>query len=95
MIINREETFNIASLARLSLEEGEIEDLTKKFGDVLVYMDKLNQIDTKGVKPTFHARKMQNAFRNDEIKDSVDNSKALFNAPEKEDGCFVVPKVVG
>ncbi|MCG2759226.1 MAG: aspartyl/glutamyl-tRNA amidotransferase subunit C [Desulfobacteraceae bacterium] len=38
---------------------------------------------------------LTNVFREDRIKEHLDRSKALANAPEKEDGNFVVPKVIG
>jgi aspartyl-tRNA(Asn)/glutamyl-tRNA(Gln) amidotransferase subunit C len=58
-------------------------------------VDKLRSVDTQGVKPTSHAIALTNAFRDDDEKNHLDNEIALANAPEKEEGSFVVPKVVG
>ncbi|MBT8352350.1 MAG: aspartyl/glutamyl-tRNA amidotransferase subunit C, partial [Deltaproteobacteria bacterium] len=49
----------------------------------------------KGITPTSHAIFLSNAFRNDEERQHLDTDVALANAPEKEDGGFIVPKVVG
>jgi aspartyl-tRNA(Asn)/glutamyl-tRNA(Gln) amidotransferase subunit C len=47
------------------------------------------------LKPTSHAISLTNAFRDDEKREPIERGLALANAPEKEDGQFVVPKVVG
>ncbi len=55
----------------------------------------LDRVETEGVAPTSHAISLTNAFREDKVKEHLDRNKALANAPEKEDGNFVVPKVIG
>ncbi len=60
------------------------------------FVEKLQEVDTQGVEPLFQVNhNEENKFRKDEIKESLDPEKALLNAPEKEDGMFIVPKVVG
>ncbi|MBQ1613274.1 MAG: Asp-tRNA(Asn)/Glu-tRNA(Gln) amidotransferase subunit GatC, partial [Selenomonas sp.] len=54
----------------------------------------LSELDTENVKPTTYALPMQNVFRKDEVKESLDREAALANAPLKEDGYFKVPKVL-
>ncbi|MBQ1460860.1 MAG: Asp-tRNA(Asn)/Glu-tRNA(Gln) amidotransferase subunit GatC, partial [Selenomonas sp.] len=61
---------------------------------ILTYMDNLSELDTENVKPTTYALPMQNVFRKDEVKASLDREAALANAPLKEDGYFKVPKVL-
>jgi aspartyl-tRNA(Asn)/glutamyl-tRNA(Gln) amidotransferase subunit C len=58
-------------------------------------MDTLESVDTKGVGPTSHAISMTNAFREDDEEQHFDRDSALANAPDKADGNFIVPKVVG
>ncbi len=95
MKISKEEIINVANLARLELDDGLVEKLTEQVGNILEYIDTLEEIDTDGVQPTTHAISLSNAFRDDIEKEQPGTEKALANAPEKEDGCFVVPKVVG
>jgi aspartyl-tRNA(Asn)/glutamyl-tRNA(Gln) amidotransferase subunit C len=95
MKISREEVAHVAKLARLNLDKDAVELYTKQLGDILTYMDTLNRVDTTGVPSTSHAIFINNAFREDEVKDSIPNEKALANAPQSEDGSFVVPKVIG
>ena len=95
MKISREEILHVANLARLELDEKAVETFVDQIGTILEYVDKLNRVDTKGVRPTSHAIALTNAFRDDEPRPHLENEDALGNAPDKEDGSFVVPKVVG
>jgi aspartyl-tRNA(Asn)/glutamyl-tRNA(Gln) amidotransferase subunit C len=51
-------------------------------------------VDTSGVAPTSHAISLTNAFRADVLTPHLENAAALANAPAKEDGSFLVPKVI-
>lgn len=95
MKISKQEILNVARLARLNLDESLIDKLSEQVGNILEYIDILNTIDTDGILPTTHAISLTNAFREDIVKEHLGSEKALANAPEKEDGCFVVPKIVG
>ncbi len=94
MKITREEVVHVARLSRLALEPAEIDALTGQMDQLLAYVEKLNELDTEGIVPTAHAVPMENAFRADEVKPSIGLVRALQNAPQSEDGCFVVPKVI-
>ena len=95
MKITKDEVLYVADLARLNLDEAAIEKFAGQIGEILEYVDKLNEVDTRGVKPTSHAISLTNAFRSDDPKEHLAREKALANAPDKEDGNFIVPKVVG
>lgn len=85
----------MANLARLDMDEDSIDTFASQIGKILEYVDTLNRVNTEGVKPTFHAVSLTNAFREDSEKEHLDRDAALANAPEKEDGNFIVPKVIG
>ena len=93
--MNKEEVLYVAHLARLDLDEESIEKFAGQIDEILGYIEKLNQVETKDIKPTSHAISLTNAFRDDEEKEHIDRELALGNAPEKEEGQFVVPKIVG
>ena len=95
MKITKEQVLYVAHLARLDLDEESIEKFAGQIDEILGYIEKLNQIDTQNIKPTSHAIFLTNAFREDEEREHIDRDLALANAPEKEDGSFVVPKIVG
>ncbi len=93
MKISIKEVEHVAALARLKFSDEEIDMFTKQLNDILIYMEKLNELDTTDVPPTFHAMEKENAFRGDEIKPSLELEKVLSNAPEDDGESFVVPKV--
>lgn len=94
MKISREQVEHVARLARLALSEQEIDTLTGDMDAILGYVDKLNELDTDHIVPTAHAVPMENAFRADAARPSIGTDKALRNAPEASDSCFLVPKVI-
>ncbi|QTA89822.1 Asp-tRNA(Asn)/Glu-tRNA(Gln) amidotransferase subunit GatC [Desulfonema magnum] len=94
MKITKNEVIHVAALSRLDMNEESIDKFASQIGTILEYVDTLKQVDTEGVKPTSHAIFLTNAFREDEEKEHLDRENALANAPEKEDGNFVVPKVI-
>lgn len=92
--ISREEVAYVAHLARLSFSEAETEKFTAQLNEILLYMEKLNAVDTRGVEPVTHAIARENAFRGDEVAASLPAAASLANAPEARGGCFQVPKVI-
>ena len=95
MKITKEEVLYVARLARLDLDGNAIDKFAGQIDEILGYIEKLNQVDTRGIKPTSHAISLTNAFRDDVQQEHLDRERALDNAPEQEEGQFVVPKVVG
>jgi aspartyl-tRNA(Asn)/glutamyl-tRNA(Gln) amidotransferase subunit C len=94
MKITEKEILHVANLARLDISQDSIPDLARQIGEILDYVDTLSMADTQGVPPTFHATSLKNAFREDELADPTDRQRVMANAPEKEDGHFIVPKVI-
>ena len=92
--ISKEEVAYVAHLARLSFSEEETGKFTSQLNDILLYMEKLNAIDTTGVEPMTHAIAQKNAFRTDAVGESLPVETALANAPETRGNCFDVPKVI-
>jgi len=95
MKITKDEVLYVADLARLDLDDESIEKYAGQIDNILEYVDKLKAVDTQGVRPTSHAIFLTNAFREDENKQHLERDQVLANAPEKEEGSFIVPKVVG
>lgn len=94
MKISREEIEHVAKLARLNLSEDELETMTGQLDNILSYVDKLSELDTTGVEPTTHAHKKVNAFREDEVNNSLEVDEALSNAPEDNGEMFRVPRII-
>lgn len=93
-MISREEVEHVAWLARLELSEEEKEKFSKQLGQVLEHASKIKEVDTSDVPPTSHSLPLKNVFREDEVKESLSQEEALLNAPQKEKGAFLVPKII-
>lgn len=94
MKITPETVQHVAKLARLSFSRDDVEIFTKQLDQILTYMDKLSELDTTNVEPTYHALSITNAFRDDTVRPSVPNEKSLANAPAKANGSFTVPRII-
>ena len=94
MKITKDQVLYVADLARLDLDDASIDKFAGQIGTIIDHVDKLNEVDTDGVRPTSHAISLTNAFREDEQIEHLETEQALANAPEKEDGSFIVPKII-
>lgn len=94
MALTREEVLHVAKLARLSLMPDEIEVFTRQLNDILAYVEKLQELDTEGVAPLAHVIPVFNVFREDAVREGLARDVALENAPAREEGAFVVPRVI-
>ena len=83
-----------AHLARLSLSPDEEQKLGAQLGNIIVYIEKLGQLDVSAVEPTAHAVPMVNVTRADEVRPSLPHDEAMRNAPKQANGLFIVPKIV-
>lgn len=84
----------VALLARLELNEEEKELFSSQVGNIIEYVDKLNELDIDGVEPTAHVLPIKNVFREDELRPSLPREKVLRNAPRQSDGFYRVPKII-
>lgn len=92
--ITKKDVQYVAALAQLSPDEETQERLVKELGEILGYMDKLNELDTSQIEPTMHALVMTNVFRQDEVRKSLDRQEALMNAPRTDGEYFLVPRIL-
>ncbi|MBI2496531.1 MAG: Asp-tRNA(Asn)/Glu-tRNA(Gln) amidotransferase subunit GatC [Opitutae bacterium] len=84
----------VANLARLALSDAEKGKFSQQLGDILHYVDKLNQVDVTGVEPMAHAAPVFNVWEADIARPGLPVAEALRNAPARRDHMIVVPKVV-
>ena len=92
--ITREEVKKVAHLARLELNEGEIDKHAKQLEKILEYIRQLEKIDTDDVTSTTRAIEVINVFRKDEKKKSDCVEELLELSPSREDKYFKVPKII-
>lgn len=94
MAISEEEVLHIAKLANLNLSKEEIEKYTDDMTEILGFANMINSVNTDNVSETIAANEKYNVFRKDEIVQTVDKDVLLQNAPSKDDGMFIIPKVI-
>lgn len=94
MALSTSEVEHVARLARLELSDEEKERFTHQLNDILQYVEKLKELNTEGVEPTAHAIPLQNIFREDQVRPSMDREAVLSNAPDREDVFFKVPQIM-
>ncbi len=93
-IISDETIEYVGILAKLELNDEEKERAKKDMGEMLDYIDKLNELDTTGVEPMSHVFPVNNVFREDAVVNNDGREAVLLNAPERKEDCLVVPKTI-
>ena len=92
--ITKEEVKKVAHLARLELNEEEINNHMEQLEKILEYIKQLESIDTNNVPATTRAIEVTNIFRKDEKKNSDCTEELLELGPSKEGKYFKVPKII-
>jgi aspartyl-tRNA(Asn)/glutamyl-tRNA(Gln) amidotransferase subunit C len=90
-VIARDEVLHVASLARLALEEDELEPMARELSAVLDHIARIGELDLTEVPPTSHVVEVTGALRPDEPRPSLPREVALGQAPAVSDGGFLVP----
>lgn len=94
-VISDETIEYVGILAKLELSEEEKERAKKDMGEMLDYIDKLNELDTSAVEPMSHVFPVNNVFREDEVTNGDGSEDTLANAPVRTEDGFEVPKTIG
>ncbi|MBU0599771.1 Asp-tRNA(Asn)/Glu-tRNA(Gln) amidotransferase subunit GatC [bacterium] len=92
--INQEDVEYLALLARLNLNEEEKKMLSEQIEEILNYVEKINQLNTEDVLPTFNVLPLGEKLREDKAKQEFNCEDLLKNALQRKDNFFKVPKVV-
>ncbi len=94
MSVDQATVRRIARLARIAVTDDEVPHLQGELNAILGFVEQLNEVDVKGVEPMTSVTPMAMKKRQDVVTDGNDAERVLKNAPVREDGYFVVPKVV-
>ena len=85
---------HVAHLARLELNEREVQRFSRELSAILGHMSQLNALDTSDVEPTLLVLPLRNVLGDDQPGPSLDPQAVLSNAPQHERTFFKVPKVL-
>ncbi|MGF1660252.1 MAG: Asp-tRNA(Asn)/Glu-tRNA(Gln) amidotransferase subunit GatC [Rubrimonas sp.] len=94
MAVDRDTTRRVAHLARIRVEEDQLDALAGELSRILAFAEQLGELDVEGVEPMTSVTPMRLKRRADVVTDGNRRDDVLANAPETRDGFFVVPKVV-
>jgi aspartyl-tRNA(Asn)/glutamyl-tRNA(Gln) amidotransferase subunit C len=94
MKVDKETLDKIVHLARLEFDEKDSEKMIKDLGNIISFVEKLNEVNTDGVEPLTTMSHEINSLREDEVKSHLDHDVALRSAPKKDADYFRVPKVL-
>jgi len=93
-MLSKEDVIKVAKLAKISLSEEEVQIFSVQLPKIIEFVEKLEELDTSDVLPFYELINKEAPLREDVPKPGLTNEEALANAPQKENGFFVVPRVV-
>lgn len=94
MSVDADTVRRIGRLARIKIEENDVEKLQGELNVILGFVDQLSEVDVDGVEPMTSVAPMALRRREDQVTDGGYPDKIVANAPLSEDDFFMVPKVV-
>lgn len=94
MSVDADTVRRIARLARIRLDEADVEPMAGELNAILGFVEQLNEVDVAGVEPMTSVTPMALRQRTDAVADGGIAEKIVKNAPHTEDDFFLVPKVV-
>lgn len=94
MDLTKDDVEKVALLARLRLSDDELIAMTQQLGQVLGYIEQLDELDTAAVEPMVHAVELENVLADDSLEESLPREKALAVAPKSDGETFLVPPVL-
>ena len=85
----------LAQLSKLKITPKEEKKFLTQLKEIINYLTKIKSLNTKNIKPKYHAVDLQNVFKNEKTgKMTFTQKQALSNAPKAKNGFFVVPKIL-
>ena len=94
MEFDRKSLLKLGKLARISISDDKLNNLSKDLNSILEFVDQLKEIKTDQVDPTSNSLNQKLEVRDDKVDTKNSAEDILENAPEKEMDFFVLPKVI-
>ncbi len=86
----------IATYARIGLDDSELVQMTADLNSIIDTLQPIREFKLDEVDPTFHPiGSLSNVMREDEERPSLIREEALANAPQQQDGSFLIPSILG
>jgi aspartyl-tRNA(Asn)/glutamyl-tRNA(Gln) amidotransferase subunit C len=90
-MIDRDQVLHVAKLARLRIEDDEVEPMSGELSAILDHIEQINELDLDDVEPTAHVVALENVLRPDEPRPGLERERALEQAPDTDGVGFRVP----
>jgi len=94
MSIERQAIENLATLARIAIDDNRIKEISQQLGSVLDLVDQLQAADTSGLDNVANPMQGSQRLREDKVSETDQRKAFQAVAPDTEDGLFLVPKVI-
>jgi aspartyl-tRNA(Asn)/glutamyl-tRNA(Gln) amidotransferase subunit C len=94
MSVTSQQVRHIAKLARIGMDDAQIEALVPELNNILGWVEQLGEVNTDGVEPLTAVIDQKLRLRDDVVNDGDIRDKVLANAPDAQHGFFAVPKVI-
>lgn len=93
--ISREQVRHLADLARIDLDDAELDHLAPQLAVILDSVASISEVAAAEIPPTSHPLPLTNVFREDVVRPSLSAEQALSGAPAQEQQRFMVPRILG
>ena len=94
MTLSREQVRHVAMLARIGLEPGEEEFYARQLSGILAHIDRMSRLDTDSIPATAQVVEIETILREDEPRPSLEQARAIENAPASQDGFLLVKAIL-
>ncbi|MGI0115612.1 Asp-tRNA(Asn)/Glu-tRNA(Gln) amidotransferase subunit GatC [Zooshikella sp. RANM57] len=94
MALDRSDVEGIAHLARIAINEQDIENTTATLKDILHMVDQMQAVNTDNIEPLAHPLELVQRLRTDEVTETNQRDHFQQLAPQTENGLYLVPKVI-
>ena len=94
MSIQSEDVLKIAHLARLGIQNEQVNAYASDLSNIMSLVEQMNQVDTADVEPMAHPLDQSQRLRLDDVTEQNERDSLQKNAPDVEDGLFLVPRVI-
>jgi len=94
MSISSDDVYAIARLARLRINDDEVEHYATNLSNILDLVAEMNEVDTASIEPMAHPQDVSLRLRNDAVTEQNQREALMEIAPATEQGLYLVPRVV-
>ncbi|MEO8040091.1 MAG: Asp-tRNA(Asn)/Glu-tRNA(Gln) amidotransferase subunit GatC [Betaproteobacteria bacterium] len=94
MALSLDDVARIAHLARIEISDAESRRTLTQLNDIFALIAKMQAVDTTGIEPMAHPLGGGQRLRDDSPTEVIDREANMRNAPAREDGLFLVPRVI-